>query len=174
MEIREIKYSCTEIFLSRREHYCCILYFSLSVFTLFLKIKFCTATHYAWQLDNTIRYDGLILFANVNVYYYFTSHNKQIYYHRSHCVAKCTRTRLKGTLREKENECVKTIKKRKWICVRLCVCVYEVYEKKIKIQSNLIKEKVLSRRLVSYERSWERFTFSPFTDYFCIEISSLV
>lgn len=37
--------------------------------------------------------------------------------------------------------------------MNLRVCVYEVYEKKIKIQSNLIKEKVLSRRLVSYERS---------------------
>lgn len=37
--------------------------------------------------------------------------------------------------------------------LRAPVCVYEVYEKKIKIQSNLIKEKVLSRRLVSYERS---------------------
>lgn len=52
-----------------------------------------------------------------------------------------------------------------------CVCclyawklyAYEVYEKKIKIQSNLIKEKVLSRRLVSYERSWERaFYFLAF------------
>lgn len=37
--------------------------------------------------------------------------------------------------------------------LHVCVCVNEVYEKKIKIQSNLIKEKVLSRRLVSYERS---------------------
>lgn len=38
------------------------------------------------------------------------------------------------------------------LCMRLCVCM-KCMKKKIKIQSNLIKEKVLSRRLVSYEHS---------------------
>lgn len=119
-----------------------ILFF-VRVYPVF-KIKFCTATHYAWQLDNTIRYDGLILFANVNVYYYFTSHNKQIYYHRSHCVAKCTRYKIERDFeRKRERMCENNQEEKMNLRVSVvCMRVWSVWKKKrLRFSLILLKKK---------------------------------